>query len=256
MKSGSQEVEIRSASRSLLRVFGEPVTWVPFLPIAAAYSFLDVPWLACAGAAAAVAAGLTVWWRAKWPSLRAASRIDVLRELCTADNADMQASLAPLIKQIDPAVFGMDGDARSATLSSLRNFTKKKQAIDDAIFADDDVTSIEMEIAVMVSDLCRAMLGDLRKLAGTRLSDAEQARLAASVASALKAMERTNNEIETLLEPAHGLESSLGASTAEERAARLEERLTEARAIRRRLQRDMAGPDIEVPPASPEMRQS
>lgn len=254
MKSGSHEIEVRTASRTLLRVLGEPVTWAPFLPIAAAYSFLDAPWAACTVAACVVAASLAAWWRSRWPALRDANRVEVLREMCRDDNAQLQSSLTPLLERIDPAAFGETAEERSAILRKLQSFLRKKETIDDAIFADDSVSPIEAEISSMISELCRAMLADLKKLAEPKLPKAERRRLAAAVASAVRAMERTHGEIETLLEPAHGLGQTFAASTAEDRATRLEERLAEARAIRSRLQRDMTSTDAV--PESPRLHQS
>jgi len=233
-------------------VVSEPVTWLPFLPVVAAYSFLDAPGWICLGALGAVAAGVAIWWRSKWAALCGESRAAVLREICRADNAEIKESLLTLLKEISADTFGTNVEERNATVARLRNLPRKKEAIDEAIFADGEISPVETEVAVMVSDLCRALLADLRKLAGASLSASERSRLAGSVSAALKALDRAHTEIETLIEPAHGLGPSTGVSTAKERALRLEERLAEAKAIRRRLERDIAGSDVEVPPPPPE----
>lgn len=241
---GAEEVQTRSTSRTLGKILSEPVTWVPFLPIAAAYSFLDVPWLVCLAATGAVTASLIAWWRSKWSSMGAQSRLEVLKEVCRRENAEIKGSISGILSQI-PA-----SRMVSARRSDLQDLLRKKEMVEAAIFADGEVSDVEMEIAGMVSDLCRALLVDLRKLAAPQISELEQIKLAASIERALKTVERTQAEIETLIEPAHGLGGAAAATISEERASRLEERLEEAKAIRERLQRDMNPPQREEPPAA------
>ncbi len=225
------DVAIEATSRTLRRVVADPITWLPFLPFAAAYSFLGTPWWICAAGAVAAGTGVVAWWRRHWTSLRTDAEITLRRDQVQAENLRIERTLGDLTPRL-PDRCG------TAFRLSLPNFLANKRHVDAAIFEDNRVTPVEAEIGTMVGDLATAWLADLDRLATARLGDAEMDRLRDSVEKGITAMQKTRAEIDTLIRPSQGLDPAL-KSAAAERAQRLEDRLAEARLIRDRLVRDL-----------------
>ncbi len=243
----SGEIQVQATSRTLTRVLTDPVTWLPFLPFAAAYSFLGAPWWICATGATLAGTGVVAWWRRHWSGLRQAQEIGLRKEQVRDANARIERLLAELTPRL-PVACG------TAFRLSLPNFLANKRHVDAAIIEDDHVTPIEAEIATMIANLAQAWLADLDRLANGALGDNETKRLVASVEKGVAAMRKTRADIDLLIRPSAGLDPAVESAAAEQ-ASRLENRLAEARQIRDRLVRDLAPSDTETIQANPPVPQ-
>ncbi len=225
------EIQVQATFRTLTRILSDPITWVPFLPFAAAYSFLGTPWWICAAGATLAGTGVIAWWRRHWGTLRQTHEIALHQEDVRLANLRIDRSLADLTPRL-PAACG------TAFRLSLPNFLANKRHVETAIFEDGRVTPVETEIATMISDLATAWLADLDRLANAALGDTETQRLIDSVERGIAVMKKTRADIDLLIRPSQGLDPAL-ESAATEKAKRLESRLDEARLIRDRLVRDL-----------------
>ncbi len=228
------ELQVQATSRTLTRVLTDPITWAPFLPFAAAYSFLDAPWWICATGAAIAATAIAAWWRRHWPTLRETNEILLQKEDARLANLRIERTLADLTPRLPAA-------SDTAFRLSLPNFLANKRHVEAAIFEDDRVTPVEAEIASMISDLATAWLADLDRLANGTLGDTETQRLITSVERGIAVMRKTRADIDLLIRPSAGLDPAFD-SAATAQADRLETRLAEAQQIRDRLVRDL-GPE-------------
>jgi hypothetical protein len=232
------EIQVQATSRTLTRVLSDPITWVPFLPFAAAYSFLGAPWWICATGAALAGTGIVAWWRRHWDTLRQTQEIALRKEEARLANLRIEHTLTELTPRL-PAACG------TAFRLALPNFLANKRHVDAAIFEDERVTPVEAEIGTMIADLAHAWLADLDRLANGTLGDTEIQRLITSVEKGIATMQNIRADLDLLIRPSAGLDPTV-ASAATEQAKRLESRLAEARQIRDRLVRDLQPGDTET----------
>ena len=230
----NQELDLQAVSKSFRRIAWDPITWLPFLPIAAAYAFLGAPWWLCFGAAITVSVPLLWWWSKQWQGLIKTQKVAIFQSETQKENQQLQKRLADNLHRIRPDHFGT-----STTIERLNQVTRLKAAIETAILQDNQVTSEEWEIARMVSGLCQEIAGELDKLTNTSQKGNQERILA--ILKGLETLERTHQEIHTLLHPIDDVlpESS---NPILNRAERLQNRLVEAEHIRRRLERDLQTP--------------
>jgi len=228
----NRERELEATSKAVGRIAADPITWAPFLPIAAAFAFLGAPWWICTGLGAGVAIVLTAWWKRQWPTLRGSAYLESIRSHLAKENAVLATRLDNALDAIGTRAIGADAAAR------LRNVAAHKTAIETAIIEDGHVSGDEREIAAMVGQLCGGLIGEVESLAALPPDAGGQAALAREILRGLETLERTRQEIHTLLNPAPDTRGQPGHPL-REHANQLQERLDEARAIRTRLSRDL-----------------
>lgn len=237
-----EHIEVKAASRTLRQMMVDPISWVPFLPFAAAYSFLGAPWWACTAGAVAAGAGIVAWWRTKWSKLRTENEQALILEESAKDNARIEETIASLSRKFDG---GKADSAIHKLITRVPGLLASKRAIESSIMEDGRISAVEHEIAMMVGDLARASVADMERLAATREGTAERERLCEAIEKAVAAMDRTREEIDLLIRPSRGMMPAM-ESAAADRAQRLEDRLAEARSIRNRLERDLKSTDVII----------
>jgi len=221
------DLSLQATSRSVAHIAGDPITWVPFLPVAAAFAFFGAPWYFCAAVAGVVALPLALWWKRQWGTLHKKYSIESQRKTSQQEFTSLtnqtQASLDRLSL---PAALG----------ARLRQMPKLQQSIATTILNDDYLAEHEAEILRMVTGLCRVITSELEHLS-LQPKSRDDSRIA-EISKGLDALERTHRELETLLNPVAEWQVT-GERPILESAERLQSRLEEAKNIRRRLERDL-----------------
>src|SRR5439155_19376626 len=92
---------LQATSKTLARIASEPMTWLPFLPVAAAYAFIGAPWWMCLPAASVIGAGVVTWWKRRWTYLFDATRVENLRAWLTSENAELEKACQKLSALVD-----------------------------------------------------------------------------------------------------------------------------------------------------------
>ncbi len=235
-----REREIEATSKTVGRIAGDPITWAPFLPIAAAFAFLGTPWWICTAVGLGVAGGLTAWWRRQWKPLREAAFLESVKTHFATENS-------ALTVRLDRSLAETALDKK--LVPRLRQLVAHKTAIETEILEDGLLTGDEREIALMTGRLCSGIVAELETLAELPPGADRRDALIAEIHRGLKTVERTRQEIQTLLRPV----PDAGPATSpalREHANELQARLDEASAIRRRLSED-----LELGPAAEPSRQ-
>ncbi len=227
------------ARRVMGQVLTHPVTWVPFLPVAAAFAFLGAAWWLCLALALAAAVVVFLAWSHYWPRLMTVNRAVMLAAHRTAEDKELAARvqrLALTAGQRPPAF---------ETLAALREAMGIKRAVEDRVHADGIITDHEEEVSTMVGDLVRTMVEEAERLASAEsgtLSPAAAERFHKAAAT----LRQVYSEIDVILDPVpEDLRMPAGDDALSRASERLDERLKLARGIRRHLERDIALPEAE-----------
>ncbi len=221
------------------QVLTHPVTWAPFVPVAAAFAFLGAAWWLCLAVALAVAVVVFLAWSHYWPRLMTVNRAVMLASHRQAEDQELAARvqrLALAAGQRPPAF---------ETLAALREAMGIKRAVEDRVHADGVITDHEEEVSTMVGDLVRTMVEEAERLTltdGGTLSPAAAERFHKAAAT----LRQVYSEIDVILDPVpEDLRAPAGDDALSRASERLDERLKLARGIRRHLERDIALPEME-----------
>ena len=175
------------------QVLTHPVTWAPFLPVAAAYAFLSAPWWLCFALAVAVAFVVFLAWSHYWPRLTAVTRAKML----VAHRASDDKELTERIQRL--AVTVQQRPAKEV-LDALREAMGTKRAVEDRLHADGTVTEHEEEVGAMVGDLVRTMVAEAERL--TSADGGEMSRSAMErFQKAAATLRQVYSEIDVILDP-------------------------------------------------------
>ena len=224
------------ARQAMGQVLSHPVTWAPFLPVAAAFAFLGAAWWLCLVVAMAVAVVVFLAWSHYWPRLVAVTRARVLSTHRATEDKELAARVQRLA--LSPQRL-----SSLETLAALREATAIKRSIEDRVHADGVVTDHEAEVSAMVGDLVRTMVEEAERLMGTDgggMSPTTAGRFDKAAAT----LRQVYSEIDVVLDPVpEDLRVPAGDDALSRASERLDERLKLARGIRRHLERDLPLPE-------------
>lgn len=240
-----------ATSRTVGKILSEPLTWLPFLPVAAAYSFVGAPGWLCTSAAGVIGAGLVAWWKRIWPSVYRQTRIDLLRSWLEAENRKATFTLNTLTGQIR---WGRNDLPGRVTPGLISETFKRKKLIEAKILEDGLLTDEEEELSQNIGDLFQNILNELNALA-LRDPAADPEKSIAAIATACDTIRAAAEEVDSLIDPVAGigLEGLEEKTTPIERnTERLKERMQQAAAIRRRVSATLnpEPPSESQPPAA------
>ena len=226
------------ARQALGQVLAHPVTWAPFVPVAAAFAFLGAAWWLCLAVALAVAVVVCLVWSHSWPRLTAVTRARMLAAHRTAEDKELAARVQRL-------ALAAPRSSALETLAALREATAIKRAVEDRVHADGVVTDHEAEVSAMVGELVRTMVEEAERLMsadGGAVSPTAAGRFDKAAAT----LRQVYAEIDVVLDPVpEDLRAPAGDDALSRASERLDERLKLARGIRRHLERDISLPEAE-----------
>ncbi len=226
------------ARQVLGQVLAHPVTWAPFVPVAAAFAFLGAAWWLCLAVAMAVAVVVFLAWSHYWPRLTAVTRARML----AAYRADDDEELAARVQRL---ALSPSRTSAPEILAALREATAIKRAVEDRVHADGVVTDHEQEVSAMVGDLARTMVEEGERILSTDGGSAS-ATSTERFQKAAATLRQVYAEIDVILDPVpEELRLPAGDDALSRASERLDERLKLARGIRRHLERDIALPEAE-----------
>lgn len=229
---------IEVARQVMGQVLTHPVTWAPFVPVAAAYAFLSAPWWLCFALAVAVAFVVFLAWSHYWGRLTVVTRATML----VAHRASEDKELTERIQRL--ALVVQQRPAKEV-LDALREAMGIKRAVEDRLHADGTVTEHEEEVGTMVGDLVRTMVAEAERLTAT--DGGEMSRTAMErFQKAAVTLRQVYAEIDVILDPVPDeMRLPAGDDALTRASERLDERLKLARGIRRHLERDIPLPETE-----------
>ena len=230
---------IHVARHALEQALAHPATWVPFVPIAGAYAFLGAAWWLCLLLLFALVVVVVLAWSKRWPRLMDKARTDLLLVYRTTENAELGGRIVRVAQ-------AGQGRPVGQWLNALREAMDIKQAVEDRLFADGIITEHEEEVSTMVGDLVRTMVGEAERLA--LAEGGEISRTAAEkFDKAASTLRRAFGEIDVILDPIPDEWRLPAENDALSRASeRLDERLEQARGVRRHLEQGMHMPEVEA----------
>ena len=219
------------------QVLTHPVTWAPFVPIAAAYAFLSAPWWLCLALAMAAAIIVFLAWSYGWARLVNVTRATML----VANRADEDKELTARIQKLTLAV---QRRPAKEVIEALREAMGIKRAVEDRLHADGTITGHEEEVGTMVGDLVRTMVAEAERLASAD-GGADPSRAALErFQKAAATLRQVYSEIDVILDPVpEDMRLPAGDDALTRASERLDERLKLARGIRQHLERDIPLPE-------------
>ena len=220
------------ARRALGQVLTHPATWAGFLPVAAAYAFIGVPWWVCLPLLVALVVVVSLAWGRRWSRLMDKARTELLLAHRTTENAELGGRLVRIAQA---------GQRRLTiqVLAPLREAMDIKQAVENRLFADGVITAHEEEVALMVGDLVRTMVGEAERLMLAEGGEVSKA-AAERFEKAAVTLRRAFAEIDVILDPVPEELRLPAEDDAMTRASeRLDERLQQARGVRRHLEQGL-----------------
>jgi hypothetical protein len=224
----------RSAMREILT---HPITWAPFVPVVAAYTVFDVPWLISAAFGAAVFVAVAGYWRGQWRGLTDGLRHKMIDEHNRAQNVFLSAG-ADELRQAGSRDYA----------KQLEDFVTIKGQIEHRLHEDGTITGQKIQIEQLVDSLCFGVRDQLTALArrenGSELADCDES--LSQVSAALETLRSTLAELDTILGPSDAPGGAANASL-EEVTRRLREEAEIARRVRARLRQT----EIADSPAEP-----
>lgn len=214
---------------ALGQVFADPITWVPLLPVVAAYTIFSVPEPVCFGLGGLVVAGLAGYWRLRWHGIEEGLRRAMIREHNEAQNSALQES-ATLMR----------GNGAGAEAEQMEKFIELKAKVERRLHGGGLLTEQRMQLDQLVDSLCFGVRDQLCALAGLERSEIPvlRANAQSQVAAAFTTLTATVEELDTILGPSAPALTSPDASL-EEVMRRLREEAEIARRVQARLQEPM-----------------
>ena len=237
------------ARHALGQALAHPATWAPFVPIAGAYAFLGAPWWLCLPLLLALVVVIFVLWAKRWPRLMDQARTALLLTYRTTENAELGARIVRVAQAGQRRPVGR-------WLDALREAMDIKQAVEDRLFADGIITEHEEEVSTMIGDLVRTMVGEAERLALAAGGDVS-ATAAEKFDKAASTLRRAFGEIDVILDPIPDEWRLPAENDALSRASeRLDERLQQARGVRRHLEQGTRISALEAADIPPVQRSS
>lgn len=242
---------LAAASRAFGRILSDPVTWAPFLPVGAAYGFLGTPWWGALGLGLGVTAGVAAWWRRQWPLVRDQARFELLSEWLKTENEKLEAEITAASKRLDPRLLAAIGGGQvpSNGVRFLQSTLAWKRTIESRFLADGTLTADEEEVIDTVSGLALAVRDELTNLGDpARIVDGDSASVA-TMRRAAEAIRQTAEALDSLAQLVTPAAESANRVRMRQYIERLDERVEQAQAVKKRLQDAAAAlPTDEVAP--------
>ncbi len=228
------------AQQALVQVLTNPATWLPFVPLAAAYAFIGLPWWLCLPLALVMLVGVVGVWARRWPVLTERARTSLLKNYRDAENAGIYARIRELADM-------MSHLPTKRLLYDLGEAVEIKLAVEKRLFADGTITPHEEEVDDMIAELVRSMLNETEKAAVLESTQWPQA--TARLEKALESLRRMFEQLDVILDPIpESLRLPVEADVLSRASERLDEKLQQARGVRRHLEQGMIVPDAGASP--------
>ena len=232
---------IDAAQQALVQVLTNPATWLPFVPLAAAYAFIGLPWWLCLPLALVMMVVVVGVWARRWPVLMERARTGLLKNYRDAENAGLYA-------RINELADSMSHLPTKRLLYDLGEAVEIKLAVEKRLFADGTITPHEEEVDDMIAESVRSMLNEAEKAAVLESTQWPQA--TARLEKALESLRRVFEQIDVILDPIpEALRLPVETDALARASERLDEKLQQAHSVRRHLERDIIVPDAEVAPS-------
>ena len=231
------------ARHAMGQILSHPVTWAPFLPVAGAYAFIGVPWWVCLPLLLAVVIVVLLAWGRQWPQLMDKARTELLTRYCAAENLELGQRMQRVaqVTQRWPD---------SSLLDAVREAMGIKQAVENRLFADGVITAHEEEVGAMIGETVRTMVEETERLALTEKGEISRG-ATARFNKAAETLRRAYAEIDVILDPVPEDLRLPAENDALSRASeRLDEKLQQARGVRRHLERGLIVPDTAASPGT------
>ena len=206
---------------ALRRVMTDPITWVPFVPVVAAYSIFNAPGMMVLPAGAVVLAGVGSYWWKQWAGLTEPLRRTMIQEHNRAQNALLRESAEEL----------RAGGALAAA-GELQQVLALKMQVEQRLHEDGTLTSQKSQLEQMVDALCFGVRDQLQGMAGGEQRQVPEK--LAQVRAAVDTLQATAAQLDTILGPSEGA-TSLSDSSLEEVTRRLREEAEIAQRVQARL---------------------
>lgn len=255
----SRPDQLSAVSRAFGRIVSDPVTWAPYLPVGAAYGFLGTPWWGAVGLALGVTAGVAAWWRRQWPLVRDKARFDNMEEWLKEENAKLETSVAEAAKRLDPRLLGAIAGVQSGAvgIKYLQSTLAWKRTIETRFLSDGTLTSDEEEVIETVAGLATAVRDELLHLSDPARPLSGDPASVATIRRAAEAIRQTAEAMDSLAQAVTPAAETANRSRMRQYIERLDERVEQANAIKKRLaeagalvadERTAASPGASNPP--------
>ena len=231
------------ARSAMGQILTHPVTWAPFVPVAGAYAFIGMPWWACLPLLLVILAVVFVAWGRQWPRLMDKARTELLGAHRTTENAELGERMQKVAQATRRRSAGH-------LLDAVREAMDIKQAVENRLFADGVITPHEEEVGAMIGDLVRTMVGEAERLALAESGEVSRG-AAERFERAAETLRRAYAEIDVILDPVpEDLRLAAETDALSRASERLDEKLQQARGVRRHLERGISSPDEEPAPGN------
>jgi len=233
--------------RVLLTIFGDPITWIPFIPGVAAYTIFQFPLFVGLGLCALAAAWLGRYWYSQWDALCRKYR----EEAAAEHNQQQDAALADAQRELT-------GLGCRDYAKRLGDFLALKKELETRIHQDGPPAAEGIQLDRLVDGLCFEARDRLLELGQRRAravkAPEDEAEVLAKVEAAREVLANAAAHIETLLgggDPLRENTAGLEAIT-----QRLQEEMDMARRVQERLRNANASIDPELAPTPPPASQA
>lgn len=234
--------EMALSRRALGKMITDPITWVPLVPVVAAYTVFDVPGALALGGGALVLGGVGAFWRKQWGGMMESLRRAAIEDHNRAQNAALTAAAEELRRA------GAGRDAHQ-----IEQFLALKKQVEQRLHEEGPMTAQKMQLEQLVDALCFGVRDQLTALARqeARREPADRAGAQAQVDAALATLRTTAADLETILAPG-GAVAALRPASLEEMTRRLREEAEIARRVQARLRGEEIAPASDAPPRETE----
>jgi hypothetical protein len=224
--------------QALSRVMTDPITWVPLVPVVAAYAVFDVPALIALALGLVVLGGVAAFWRKQWSSIT-----DELRRKAIVDHNRAQDAI------LKAAADELHLGGAPSYAHKLKQFLAVKSQVEQRLHEDGALTPQKMQLEQLVDSLCFGVRDQLAALAlkEQRREPVDRAAALAQVVAAFETLQSTVADLDIILGPG---EAPAGAASAtlEEVTRRLREEAEIARRVQARLRGEERGAVASEPP--------
>lgn len=230
---------IDAAQQAFVQVMTHPATWAPFAPIAAAYAFIGLPWWLCLVLVMVLAAVVFAAWKGRWPRLMETAHTRLLMKYRQTETAALYERLA----RVGNALAHLP---TRRLLYELREAMEIKYAVEARVFGDGVITPHEEEVNEMFAGMVRTMMDEAERASLTESGQWPKA--AARFEKAMDSLRAAFEQIDVILDPVpEGLRMPTETDALSRASERLNERLEQARGVRRHLEQAMP---LDLEPSS------
>ncbi|MEI9893354.1 MAG: hypothetical protein WDN28_05495 [Chthoniobacter sp.] len=226
--------------QALRQILTDPITWVPLVPVVAAYTIFGVPALLALVLWALVLGGIAAYWRRNWASLTDPLR----RQAVTANNRAQDAILQAAVDELRAAREG-------SLAQKLAQFLGVKGQVEARLHEDGHLSPQKIQLEHLVDSLCFGVRDQLQALLARESKGVPIDRPAVlrQVDEAFQTLQAAVAELDAILGPTAAPEGAASTSL-EEITRRLREETDIARRVQARLR---AQETAELAPEPPHL---